>query len=199
MRLYPVTAALATLCFVLTACNTVEVNRFTEVQNSEADIVYVNPDVDFSNYSRLLPMPLEIGYSAKLGEPDPEKLQRIRTVFREAFLAQIEGNYEIVDKPGADVLQVRASLLDLKINTAQGGMALSGDLKKLAKSGKLTFLMEVQDSLSNKVLLRAGDTEKEAGEDSVDKWADVEAAATRWAAMFRKFLDSQLRQTGASP
>ena len=192
MRLYPTTAAIAVLCLVLSACNTVKVEQFNEVQNSEADIVYVNPDVDFSNYRRLLPMPLEIGYSAKLGEADPDKLQRIRTVFREAFLAQVEGNYDIVDKPGADVLRVRASLLDLKINTAQGGVALSGDLKKLARSGKLTFLMEVQDSLSDKVLLRAGDTEKETGEDSVDKWADVEAAAVRWAAMFRRFLDTQL-------
>ena len=192
MLLYPATAVLATLCFALVACNSVEVNRFNEVQNAEADIVYVNPDVDFSSYSRLLPMPLEIGYSAQLGEPDPENLQRIRSVFREAFLAQVEGHYEIVDKPAADVLRVRASLLDLKINAAQGGIALRGDLKKLARAGKLTFLMEVQDSLTDKVLLRAGDTEKEAGEDSVDEWADVEAAAARWAAMFRRFLDTQL-------
>ena len=185
-------AVLAALALVLSGCNSVEVNRFNEVQNSEADIVYVNPDVDFSKYRRLLPLPLEIGYSAQLGEPNPENLQRIRTVFREAFLDQIEGQYELVDKPGPDVLRVRASLLDLKINAAQGGVALKGDLKKLARAGKLTFLMEVQDSLTDTVLLRAGDTEKESGEAPVDDWADVEAAAIRWAAMFRRFLDTQL-------
>lgn len=188
--------AFVLLCLILSACTTVNVERFDQVQNSEVDIVYVNPDADFSNYHQLLPMPLEIGYSAKLGEPDPDKLQRIRSLFREAFLAQVQGNYEIVDKPGADVLRVRASLLDLKINTAEGGVALSGDLKKLAKSGKLTFLMEVQDSLTGNVLLRAGDTEKDDSDTSVDEWADVENAAVHWAAMFRQFLDNQLGKQG---
>jgi hypothetical protein len=56
--------------------------------------------------------------------------------------------------------------------------------------------MELADSLSGEVLVRAADQEKDAGPVGVaahDRdWERTEAAAEYWAGLFRDFLDKNL-------
>ena len=57
-------------------------------------------------------------------------------------------------------------------------------------------MIEMRDSKSNSVLLRAADTEKapqlDQPEDSVANSEEVLAAAEHWAQLFRNFLDANL-------
>jgi len=73
---------------------------------------------------------------------------------------------------------------------------LSDDLNAILEAGKLTFLIEMRDSQSDNLLLRAADTQKspqiDMPEDVSAPTDDVVAAADYWAQLFRNFLDQNL-------
>ncbi len=101
----------------------------------------------------------------------------------------------LVQEPGPDVLRVRAQIIDLKLTGAVGSFEPTGRLRELVAKGQLTFLMEVSDSLTDHVLGRAGETEDGTSTSlSAEEasWAEVEAAADRWATMFRIWLDNNI-------
>lgn len=179
----------------VTACVETTVESFRRVPDSRADEAFVKPGVDFSRYRRLQPVPLEIYYYEGQQPPLAEDLDRVRNIFREAFLAAIGDDYELVDEAGPDVLGVRASLVDLKLSPALGTLPVKGRAAHLVANGELTFFMELTDSVSGEVLARAADQEKPpmtAAATSGREWAETEIAAQRWAAMFRDFLDENL-------
>jgi hypothetical protein len=178
------------------ACVETTVESFHKVPDSRADSVYLKSGVDFSRFSKLRAAPLEIYYSEGPVEPDPEDLARLRQIFRDAFLAAIGADYELVDASGPQVLGVRASLVDLELTPVAGTVPLKGRAASLVANGQLSFFMELTDSQTGEVLARGGDQEKaatEIGAAVTDRdWTQTETAASRWAQMFRDFLDENL-------
>lgn len=191
-------ALLAVALVVLIAgCVQTTVESYRRVPDAAADEAFLKAGVDFSRYKRLQPERLEIYYYEGQGAPDSRDIERVRTIFREAFLDAVDDDYEIVSEPGPDVLGVRASLVDLKLSQTLGELPVKGRAAALVANGQLTFFMELTDSLSGEVLARAADQEKPVDDtlDVVDtraQWVETEAAARRWAAMFRDFLDRRL-------
>jgi hypothetical protein len=180
---------------LISACTTTTiVEPFYRPENALVEQSYVSPAADFSIYSKLLADPLEIYYPDNAPEPDEQELERLRQIFRDAFLPKLT-DYEIVTEPGPDVLRVRGQIIDLKLTGAIGTFEPTGRLQDLVTRGQLTFLMEIGDSMSDRVLARAGETE-DGGSTSLsgaeDGWAEVEAAAERWATLFRTWLDANL-------
>lgn len=194
MRVAVVVAGL----LLLAACVKTTVDTYRSVPDSRADSAYVKPGVDFTRYTRLQAVPLEIYFDDSMGAPDPTDLARIRQIFREAFLGKIGDDYEIVDAPGPDVLHVRGSLVDLELTSVPDDLPVKGRAASLIASGHLSFFMELADSESGEVLARAGDQDQEeaapriAGSDAARDWSQTEQAAERWAQMFRDFLDDNL-------
>ena len=179
-------------------CVKTTVETYRSAPNARADSAFVKSGVDFSRYRRLQAAPLEIYFDDSMGAPDPANLDRIRAIFRDAFLAKLGDDYEIVDKPGPDVLHVRGSLVDLELSNVPERLPVKGRAASLIAAGQLTFFMELADSRSGEVLARAGDREKAppdtqiAGPSTERDWRRTEQAAERWAGMFRDFLDENL-------
>jgi hypothetical protein len=188
-----VVAACAAL---IAGCVKTTVESYVSVPGSRADSAYFKPGVDFSRYTRLQPVPLEIYYYEGSASPDPDDLDRLRQIFRNAFLGKLGDDYELVDAPGPDVLHVRASLVDLESSSVPEDLPIKGRAASLVAAGQLSFFMELADSQSGEVLARAGDKEKAptpiAGAATGPDWARTEEAADRWAQMFRDFLDENL-------
>jgi len=180
----------------MSGCSQTHVVSYHKVPESKVDSAYVKPGVDFSRYRKLLPMPLEIYYYEGQVDPAPSDLARLRKIFRTAFKAAIGDDYLLVDEPGPDVLQVRASLVDLELSPVSGDMPVKGRAAALVAEGQLTFFMELADSLSGEVLGRAADQEKDPGPVGVAfeerDWQRTRVAAERWAGLFRDFLDRNL-------
>lgn len=196
---------LAMICFCLAmligaaGCVQTTVDTYRKVPGSRVDSAYAKPGVNFSRYRKLQPVPLEIYFYEGQAEPDPEDLARLRQIFRTAFLAAIGDDYLIVDEPGPDVLHVRASLVDLELSSVPAEMPFQGRAAALVAEGHLTFFMELSDSLSGEVLVRAADKEKDAGPVGVAAatkrdWERTTVAAEYWARLFRDFLDKNLGQ-----
>ena len=162
------------------------VNQESSVQSSQVAV-----GADFSGYHRLHAVDMGIFFPDH-AETSSADLDRIREIFRGAFLAELEG-YDIVTEPAPDAMTVAASLIDFRNATYQDTMSVQSRLREMAAPGKIIFTMELRDSVSDRVLARAADSAKtpaiadEAGETT--DWASVEDAAQHWAALFRDFLD----------
>jgi hypothetical protein len=175
------------------------------VPSARAAQAYIKPGISFKRYRSLYPQRLEIYYPKGAPAPSQEDMERIRAIFRTAFLAALDGKYEIASQPAADALGVRASLVYFHDGAEQAELLLGGKLSSLIVNGQLTFFMELSDSVSGEVLARAADpdqsaaTAESAGNDKRDEdaaenasWSRVETAAARWASRFREFLDDNL-------
>jgi hypothetical protein len=185
----------ALLSLAITSCGSTTYESFRPIQDRNVDIAYVNVNADFSKYSRLMIEDMGIYYptNSSLSESD---IAKVRTAFQNAFRRQLEG-YEIVEKPANDVAIVTGSLVDLRGAVVTELPNIHRDINKILEPGKLTFMIEMRDSKSDSVLLRAADTEKapqlDQPEEVEESSEEVLEAAEHWAQLFRNFLDANLK------
>jgi hypothetical protein len=184
--------AIAVLGPLLGSCtSTTVVEPYYRPVDAGLEDVYLAPGAELGAYKRLMFEPLDIYYPDG-SEADPADLDRLRAYFRDAFREAVQQDYEVTQEPAADVLLVKAQLVDLKIVGAEGRYEPTGRLATLVAAGQLTLLMDIADSLTGKVLARAGastEPTQAASADPEAAWRDVQAAAQSWAALFRNWLD----------
>ena len=187
-------AALIASVAVAACTTTTTTESYRRNSDAVVEAAYIAVDADFSKYRRLQAADMGIFFPATSSVPAAD-LDRLRRIFREAFLAELQG-YEIVDESGDDVLSVEASLIDLRDASFADVPQLRREIQDVASPGTLVFLMELRDSQSGRVLGRAADSSGNPaiGRDSMDAsgWAGVESAAAHWASLFRAFLDRNL-------
>ena len=187
-------STLLALVMVLSACSTVETQSYVVSRESAVEAARISADADFSRYDRLHAEEMGI-FFPEGAQASPEDIQRIRDTFRNAFLGELE-NYIIVTEPGPGAMTVQATLIDFREAAYQDTMNVRSELRDLASPGKIVFLMEMRDSVTDRVLARAADSAKtpviadESGE--MTDWPSVEDAASHWASLFRQFLDENL-------
>jgi hypothetical protein len=177
----------------LAGCSSVEVQSqsFRVNNDSQIESSQVAVDADFSQYSQLLATELGI-YFPESQLTSADDINRIRQIFRDAFLAELAG-YDIVQEPGASVMAVEASLIDMR-NAVPGQIpSMRREIREMAKPGTIVFVMELRDSLSKRVLARGADSAIAPTFASADgvktDWPSIEKAAQNWADLFRIFLD----------
>ena len=180
---------------VLAGCSTTTSQSFNVVKDSAVEKSYIATDANFGKYRNLLGKDMGIHFPTNAPQSE-EDTQRIRKIFREAFLAELDG-YEIVTEPGPETLTVEPTLIDMRFGTSEDVPDLRGNLSSLAQPGQLLFLMELRDSKTDRILGRAADSAGDppqfsTPETNATDWESVELAAQRWAGLFRQFLDKNL-------
>jgi hypothetical protein len=169
----------------------IQSQSFRVSQNSSVESAQIATDADFGRYDSLLATELGI-FFPQTHLTTAEDLQRIRQIFRTAFLAQLEG-YSIVTDPGPTTMAVEASLVDLRNSGAQQIPHMRSDIRDIATPGSIIFMMEMRDSQSERVLARAADSAKAptfaTATGLETDWTSIEEAAQHWAALFKTFLD----------
>lgn len=180
------------------------------VQKSVVDAAWVKPTLDLTPYKKL--MVVSQGVSFRKLEPVSEfqarkesrfpvkeenkaRLSReLKTAF-ETELGKLE-RYEIVNKPGPDVLLLVGAVIDVVSNIppdvdsarfGRGGVYLTS-------VGDATLVIELRDSESGEILARAAD--RRAAEspfafevNDVTAWAEVRRLASLWATQLRRRLE----------
>jgi Protein of unknown function (DUF3313) len=176
------------------ACSTTEVQSFNVPKARSVESAQIAADADFSKYDRLLAQDMGIYYSPK-ANVSQDDIARLRKAFHDAFTDELQ-NYAIVKKPGPSTMTVEASLIDLRGTSGSDLPTLRYDIRQVAKSGSLVFLMEMKDSMTGKVLARAADSAQApalaTSEGVQTDWKAVDDAARHWAGLFRQFLDDNL-------
>jgi hypothetical protein len=182
------------LCLVILAgCASVQVESqsFRVNNDSQIESAQVATDADFGQYRQLLATELGI-YFPQSQSTTAADINRIRQIFRSAFIAELDG-YTVVDEAGPSTMAVEASLIDMR-NAVSGQIPqMRQEVREIAQPGTIVFLMELRDSVNNRVLARAADSAKaptiSTGAGVETDWASIESAAQHWAELFRIFLD----------
>ncbi len=192
---YPAAITFAAV-LMMAGCSTTTTQSFRVADTANIDAGFIATDADFSKYHQLVADDMGI-YFPQNSPLTTDELQRIRQIFREAFLAELT-NYEIVKNPGPGTMAVQASLIDLRKSASPNVPNLRAELRDVARPGELLFLMELRDSETQRVFGRAADSaatpDFASDDENVTDWSSVESAARRWATIFRDFLDNNLGQ-----
>jgi hypothetical protein len=173
------------------------------VQSRQVDTVYAAPGVSLARYKRVMLDSVDLAFKLDWQKRHPEvsesDVTRIRSqgaaVFYEIFSSALTMNngYPLATQPAADVLRVTASITELDVAATPG--ATGAQRMYVVSPGDLTLLMELRDSTTGALLVRAMDREKgrTAGnlqvEGAVSNSAEARKALEMWAGLLRGALD----------
>jgi len=164
----------------------------------------VAKNVSLAPYKSVMLDPVEIAFKADWQKRHPEvtasDLTRIRSqgaaVFHEIFSAALsrQNGYPLTTLAGADVLRITATISELDLAAKPGSTGASQ--MYVVSPADLTLLMELRDSQSGALLVRAIDKEKGRTfgnltvNDAVSNSEEARRALQMWADLLRAALDS---------
>jgi len=174
------------------------------VQSKQVDTVYAKPGVSLARYKRVMLDSVDLSFKLDWQQRHPEvsesDVTRIRSqgsaVFYEIFSSALTLNngYPLATQPGADVLRVTASITELDVAATPGS---TGTQRMYVVSpSDLTLFMELRDSTTGALLVRAIDREKGRAvgnlqvEGAVSNSAEARKALEMWAGLLRGALDN---------
>ena len=181
-----------------------------ELKNSAADIAWAMPGVDLSGFTKIKVQDAGIefrpgGESGRSSfsrsstgpfEVTEKQKARFREIVEEIVQDELGKSvkFALTDEPGPDVLLVRIALLDVAsfVPPAELGRA---DIY-LRDIGEVTLVLELRDSITGAILVRAidrdaiGDSDRMNRSSSAANAADVKRLIRRWMSGLRKRLDT---------
>lgn len=171
---------------------------------------YLLPGVDFARYTRVMLAPVEISFAAdwqrQHAEVSAADALRIRsdlaTLVRDEFTRQLQTraggrstSYTVVADPAADVLEVRASIVDLDIRAPDTGEPMKRVYVLSAGKGKL--IAELHDSQTGQLLGRVVDSREARNTypdlqvaNRVTNSAEARQIVGLWSRLLRRHLDA---------
>lgn len=172
------------------------------------DLVYVRPGTQWSVYRKFMINPVSVafrrdwqrGTAAHNGaRARPEDLQEMKNDIGHSVRAEVvrelsNAGYELVDQPGADVLQIDLRVAELYLNAPD--LPSAAIKHSYAMSfGEMNLVADLRDSTTGNSLMRILD--RTMGRDlgvlrlttRVENAADIRLAANAWARALRRELD----------
>lgn len=184
-----------------------------KIDNSGVKSAYVDPDVDFSQYQKILIEPLDMS-EVKIVQPSQsrsynkwELTDKDRKALADSYMAQMNKylaeknageSYQIVEQPGEGVLVINAAVL------AIAPSAPKDDISSRGYSGRSRVFTEGAGAMSIAMLVTDGKTEKQLIEfvdnreslsdrmrrnNSVTNLFDVNYLFSFWARKLKSGLD----------
>lgn len=179
-----------------------------ELRKGRADVVYVRPGVDFSQYKRFAILDCPVAFSkswerdqrSSVQRPSASDLEKIKKnlseEFRKVFVDELQnqGGYAVVTEGAEDVLVLRPAIMNLYV-TAPDTMTPGRNYTLSDTAGEMTLYLEIYDSVTSQILARAID--RKSGRDfgriqwqnSVTNKAEADRILRRWAQGLRTALD----------
>jgi hypothetical protein len=171
------------------------------------DAVYARPGATLAAYKKVRLGPITVAFRKNWDRQVPgtmrvraDQQQRIKDqlagLIRDEMTKQLkQGGYEVVTAPGADVLDVNLSIVDLYVTAPDLPTAGRVDVYAIS-AGEMTMIAELRDAASNDLVMRVYD-HAEADESfrpkritNIDNKQEARAAAAAWAKILRTQLDT---------
>ncbi len=167
-------------------------------------LLYIKPDVNLKPYTKLMfdRIVVMLSDQAEYKALDPAVVTMLTDYYQKALFKAMESGYEIVDKPGPDVLRVRVAITELKpskpvTNTLSTiipvGVVVAGATKAVTDdnlgTGEAGTEFELLDSLTGERFAASVDRRQGGKAMFRGEWDDTKAAFDYWAQTFRKRLD----------
>jgi hypothetical protein len=173
--------------------------------SSKVDEFYLRPGASFTAYRRVLIGPVEVSFN-KLWEREHRNVDAAQSaklrgdlarLARDEFVRQMQrgAGFEVVEAGGADVLEIRASIVNLDIRAPEVNDA---NLRRsyVLQAGEATLLAELRDSQTGSLLARVVDRRamREYPDfqlaNSVSNSAEARELVGLWSKLLRRYLDT---------
>jgi hypothetical protein len=206
----------------------VSFDGLTRVDDTIMDAVWARTDIDLTSFRKIMFERIGVEFRAIEGGPysgrggttggSVSSMTRNQTYFRldeatkELVISEISGAfasviatsdvYEVVEEPGYDVLLIRVGLLDIVSRVPPERIGRSEIF--LDSIGDATIVLEVRDSMSNSIFLRAADRDVAGrsgtmtASNRVTNAAEVRRLGQSWARGVKDGLE-KLMTEGVSP
>lgn len=186
------------------------------VKNGTFARAWVDPDIDITRYSKILPGEAKFEFRAVRPVPgtssrsssrnefpiSEQNQQKLIDTVNEIFNEELGKSkyFTLTDKPGPDVLIIEGAMLDI-VSRVPPERAGRSDIF-LSRVGEATLVLQLVDSESLETIYRAA--ERRAAEtaggrainaNTVTTWAEVKRLARRWATKLRSGLDSAIESS----
>jgi len=185
------------------------VSKLKEGEDDNWGLAYMNPDVNWPSYNKVMVDPVQIWKDEGTKDVEPEDLARLANDLWSKIREEMGKDYAIVESKGPHVLHFQAAIteaeasdptMDAVTSIIPQTRILTG-LKGMAAGGKPGFVgaasieMKITDGETGKLLAagidrRAG-TKNPSG--STNEWNDVEENYRYWAERLR-YRACQLRE-----
>jgi hypothetical protein len=180
----------------------------TRVDNTAMQVVYVRAGADLSSYDKIMIRGAGVEFrppqqgSREEFPVSEEGKARFVSIMTESFQEALSRSdvFELVDQPGPDVLLVEGGVLDV-VSHVPPRTAGRQDIF-LSDVGEATLVLEVSDSQSEGILVRAadrrlaqdmsGNLQRSSG---AYNWSEVRQLANLWSSQLRRGLE-RLMQAG---
>jgi len=204
---------LFTLTAVLSGCAQQvpdTVDGLVKVNKSKFDTVYLLPGADFAPYDKVIIDEPEVAFSQgwlrsynssavsgrEIRDADAERIlsdarKGVATEYAGAFS---KAGYGVVTQPAADVLRMKVSVIDLRMNAPD--VSSSAQTRTYAReAGEAKIIVEARDSVTGALLGRAMDQQRIGDNlfyerNRVTNHADFRQAFERWARLSVEGLDA---------
>lgn len=182
--------------------------QLKEGPDDQALMVYINPNVKFSGYSKVIidPVSLKASEDSDMAKISAEDRQAIANYFYAVLNENLSKKYTIVTQPGPGTMKLRVALSDMAgskvvLDTLSSIVPFGIAFNVIAKVatgnnlavGSATGEMELLDSATGKRLAAAVDGRsgaKYTGKfDKWGKWNDTKEACDFWAQRIAQRLD----------
>jgi len=177
----------------------------TKVKN--IDLAYARPGASLAAYKRVKIDPVEVAFSPswnptrtgsalKLSTQEKDNIRAgVAKLVEEEFAREIQagGRYPVVAETGADVLRVKAAIVNLYINAPDTGMGRQRTI--VSSAGEMTLIAELSDGATGQVLARVADRREAPSTrmqitNGVVNESEARTIAAGWAKTLRKALDN---------
>lgn len=172
---------------------------------------YIKPDADLQRYDKVMVEPVTVSYKTPPrpewqrqqgivpNYPLPEKnLKALEKAFHKIFVKELgkSPNFTVVTEAGPDVLLISPRIVDLVVTVPPQQQQDLGTTYGASSAGRMTLVLEAQDSQSHEALVAVGQTRSVEEADGAVYAANltsntgaVQVILTRWADSLRRELD----------
>ncbi len=176
-------------------------------EKGQALLVYVDPQASFATYHKIMIDPVTIWRNADTKALSPIDAAALVDDLDDVLRITLDRDYQIVGKPGADVMRLRVAITEAEGSHVVGSLSdrLDPELQAATSTqpssetrgfvGRAGIEAELLDATTGKRLAAAVDRRAGAHTVSEDKgtWDDVEDAFRYWADRLRDRL-AELRK-----
>lgn len=186
----------------------VTIEGLEKVRDTRLALVYAEPGADFSQYNRLNLVDTHVSFKKnwqrdqnrsrvnKVSTADMDRIKaELAVMFHEVFTGVLEeGGYELVTEQAEDVLIVKPAIINLDVISPDTNSATRSHSYS-ESAGEMTLYLELYDSVTNDLIAKALDQQKDR-KTGYFRWqsrVSNRAAANRilkvWANVLKDGLD----------
>jgi hypothetical protein len=177
-----------------------EKNNLTDYQRLKADPKeegiswWEAPGVRWGKYKRLMIDSVEVRIDTIKAEREmkPEEMEKLAGTLRNSVVEAIRPRYPVVNRPGPDVLRIRAALTHLKPVSPAGNVIAVAVLMMPIDVGESAVDVQFIDSVSGKILSELMASQKGSLLDVTEvwtRWSQVEQGFREWARKLKAAMD----------